>query len=108
MHEHDERCRCNRFQNRVGYRGQKYMVFYTRDGEEKGMGWQNNPSGGLEDAAKLMPGVTSTRVAEVLQLDPAGWCSSCDLIAEHGVLDQNGRQCCMKCGDYLIFANDEK
>lgn len=49
----------------VGYRGQKYAVYYTQDGEEKQMGWQNQPSGGLEDFAKLMPGVTSTRVALV-------------------------------------------
>jgi hypothetical protein len=56
---------CNYFKDRVGYRGQKYEVRYTRDGEEKVMGWQNQPSGGLEDAAKLMPGVTATRVVPV-------------------------------------------
>ena len=27
--------------------------------------WQNEPSGGLEEAAKLMPGVTATRVVPV-------------------------------------------
>ena len=55
--------KCNRFA--TGYRGQAYEVYFTRDGEEHRMGWQNQPSGGLEDAAKLMPGVTSTRVAPV-------------------------------------------
>lgn len=56
---------CDSFKNRSGYKRQKYAVFYTRDGEEHRMGWQNESSGGLEDAAKLMPDVTSTRVAEV-------------------------------------------
>ena len=56
---------CDSFKKRTGYAGQKYAVFYTRDGEESKMGWQNEASGGLEDAAKLMPGVTATRVAEV-------------------------------------------
>jgi hypothetical protein len=56
---------CDRFKKRTGYAGQKYAVYYTRDGVESKMGWQNQASGGLEDAAKLMPGVTSTRVAEV-------------------------------------------
>ena len=43
------------------------MLFrsYTRDGVESKIGWQNESSGGLEDSAKLMPGVTATRVAEV-------------------------------------------
>lgn len=60
---------CERFKDHVGYKGQRYAVYYTRDGEEKLMGWQNASSGGLEDAAKLMPGVTSTRVTPVHQ-DP--------------------------------------
>ena len=59
--------RCDMFKDRVGYKGQKYAVYYTRDAKEKMMGWQNQPSGGLEDAAKLMPRVTSTRVALVHQ-----------------------------------------
>jgi hypothetical protein len=59
-------CRiCDSFKNRSGYAGQRYAVFYTRDGKEHRMGWQNNPAGGLEDAAKLMPGVTATRVSPV-------------------------------------------
>jgi hypothetical protein len=56
---------CDSFKNRTGYQGQKYAVFYTRDGEEHRMGWQNESSGALEDAAKLMPGVTATRVVAV-------------------------------------------
>lgn len=60
-----EEIMCDRFKGRVGYKGQKYAVMYTRDGVETQMGWQNQPSGGLEDAAKLMPGVTATRVVPV-------------------------------------------
>jgi hypothetical protein len=56
---------CDEMKKRTGYKGQKYAVYYTRDGEEQLMGWQNESSGGLEEAAKLMPGVTSTRVAPV-------------------------------------------
>ena len=56
---------CERMKERTGYKGQSHAVYYTRDGEEKLFGWQNQSSGGLEDAAKLMPGVTSTRVAPV-------------------------------------------
>ena len=55
---------CDRFKDRVGYKGQKYEVRFTRDGEEHVMGWQNESSGGLAEAAKLMPGVTSVRVVE--------------------------------------------
>ena len=55
---------CDKFKGKIGYQGQKYAVYFTRDGEEKLMGWQNEPSGGLEDAAKLMPGVESTSVRE--------------------------------------------
>lgn len=60
---------CERMKYNVGYRGQKNAVYFTRDGEEFLMGWQNEDSGGLEDAAKLMPGVTSTRVA-LAQVEP--------------------------------------
>lgn len=35
-----------------------------RKGDEM-VRWQNEPSGGLEEAAKLMPGVTATRVVPV-------------------------------------------
>lgn len=58
-----ENC-CDRLKDHVGYRGQKYGVWYTRDGEEELMGWQNEPSGGMEEAAKLMPGVTATSVRQ--------------------------------------------
>lgn len=51
--------------HRVGYKGQKYAVFYTRDGERKLFGWQNQPDGGLMDVAKLMPGVTSVEIEEI-------------------------------------------
>lgn len=62
---------CERMKERTGYKGQKYAVFYTRYGEEHPMGWQNQPTGGLEDVAKMMPGVTSTRVSPVHQEPPA-------------------------------------
>jgi len=32
---------CDRLKERTGYAGQKYAVFFTRDGEEQRMGWQN-------------------------------------------------------------------
>jgi|GEM_PF-4167537 len=60
---------CKKMKQNSGYRGQEFAVYYTRDGEEKLMGWQNNPSGGLEDAAKLMPGVTATSVRPVHELN---------------------------------------
>jgi hypothetical protein len=56
---------CDSFKKRTGYADQRYAVLYTRDGVESKMGWQDHSSGGLEDAAKLMPGVTATRVAAV-------------------------------------------
>ena len=62
---------CDRLKNRVGYNGQKYAVYFTRDGEEQLMGWQNEAVGGLEKAAKLMPGVTGTRIAEVASIEAA-------------------------------------
>ena len=69
---------CDKMKKQTGYRGQKYAVYYTRDGEESLMGWQNEPSGGLEDVAKIMPGVTSTRVAPVHSQPPrAGLASLC-------------------------------
>ena len=37
-----------------------------------------------------------------------GWCSSCDLIDEVGLRDRNARWCCTKCGDYLIFADEDE
>jgi len=55
--------------DRSGYRGQKYEVFFMRDGEEHRFGWQNTSTGGLEKAVKLMPGVTSVRVAAVPQAE---------------------------------------
>lgn len=55
---------CDKLKKHTGYAGQKYVVFYTRDGVESRMGWQNDSSGGLERIAKLMPGVTATRVVE--------------------------------------------
>lgn len=58
---------CDRMKKITGYRGQKYAVYFTRDGKESVMGWQNEPGGGLEEVEQLMPGVTSTRVAPVHQ-----------------------------------------
>ena len=57
--------RCDRFKDRAGYKGQKYAVYFTRDGAEQLMGWQNEPEGGLAKAAALMPGVTGTRIETV-------------------------------------------
>ena len=34
----------------------------------------------------------------------AGWCSSCDRMTDAGTVGE-GRPCCDKCGDWLIFAN---
>ena len=73
---------CDRMRKQTGYRGQKYAVFYTTEGVEIQMGWQNQPSGGLEDVAKLMPGVTSTSVRPVHQceyerLTEDGICRAC-------------------------------
>ena len=62
--------RCHRFDGRVGYRGQKYEVRFVRNGKESVFGWQNESSGGLADAAKLMPGVTNVRIVECGAGDP--------------------------------------
>ncbi len=56
---------CDKMKSHTGYKGQKYEVRYTRDGVEHVAGWQNDSEGGLENAAKLMPGVTATRIVEV-------------------------------------------
>ena len=56
---------CDKMKERTGYRGQKFAVYFTRDGKESLMGWQNQPSGGLEEAAKLMPGVTATSIRPI-------------------------------------------
>ena len=57
--------RCDRFKDRVGYKGQKYEVRFTRDGKEQVFGWQNESTGGLAEAARLMPGVTNVRIVEI-------------------------------------------
>lgn len=44
----------------------------------------------------------------VTETESDGWCSSCDQIGEMAVLDENGRQCCIVCGDFLIFADEEE
>lgn len=74
---------CDRFAGRVGYKGQKYGVYFTRDGEEHLFGWQNEASGGLERAASLMPGVTSTRVLAWVPFTEcdACWCQPYDVPA---------------------------
>ena len=56
---------CRLLDGKVGYRGQKYEVRYTRDDEEHVFGWQNERSCGLADAAKMMPGVTAVSVVRV-------------------------------------------
>jgi hypothetical protein len=57
---------CDAFKDRVGYRGQKYEVRFTNeDGLECIFGWQNEPAGGLADAAALHPGWSNVRVVPV-------------------------------------------
>lgn len=41
-------------------------------------------------------------------IDPQGWCSSCDAIRDEAKFDENHRPCCPECGDYLIFADDDE
>jgi hypothetical protein len=53
---------CEKMKRQTGHRGQKYAVYYTRDGEEKLMGWQNEAEGGLASVAILMPGVTEVSI----------------------------------------------
>ena len=58
--------RCSLFENRVGYRGQRYEVRFTNeDGEEKVFGWQNERDGGLEKSARLHPGWSKVRVVDL-------------------------------------------
>ena len=70
MTDQDYSYRCERLKDHVGYRGQQYEVRYVRsdddpEAEEHVMGWQNEPEGGLADAAALMPGVTNVRVVKI-------------------------------------------
>ena len=57
---------CDLFKDRVGYKGQKYEVRFTdEDGKEHVFGWQNEPKGGLAEAAALHPGWSNVRVVPV-------------------------------------------
>ena len=57
--------RCDICKDRVGYRGQKYEVRFTdADGKDRVFGWQNEPEGGLANAAALHPGWTNVRIVE--------------------------------------------
>lgn len=57
---------CNLFKDRVGYRGQRYEVqFNDENGDTKTFGWQNEPSGGLAEAAALHPGWNMVRVVDL-------------------------------------------
>ena len=46
---------CDRFKDRVGYKGQKYVVVATPadGGAEQQIGWQNEPFGGLDDMVNV-------------------------------------------------------
>ena len=60
--------RCANMNDRVGYRGQKYEVRFTdENGNDRVFGWQNQPAGGLADAAAMHPGWGNVRVIEVNQ-----------------------------------------
>ena len=62
MHDY----RCDRFADRVGYKGQKYAVlFKDEDGKNCIYGWQNEPDGGLAKSAALHPGWTDVRIVPV-------------------------------------------
>ncbi len=58
---------CRRFEGQVGYQGQKYEVqILEHDATEwHTFGWQNEPKGGLVDAAKLWPIVKEVRIVKV-------------------------------------------
>lgn len=68
MPEHDKcECRtCASMRGRVGDRGQRYEVV-VRDAETGRpfvVGWQNEPSGGLADAAAKHPSWTDVQVID--------------------------------------------
>lgn len=46
---------CDRFKDRVGFKGQAYIVVATPadGGPEQGIGWQNEPTGGLADMVNV-------------------------------------------------------
>lgn len=61
---------CQLLKDKVGYKGQKYEVRYKKDSSarEQGVmvfGWQNQKTGGLVDAVKLMPGVSDAYTVRV-------------------------------------------
>jgi hypothetical protein len=59
---------CSRFDGRVGYRNQKYEVRAFVAGQERVMGWTNDPTGGsLFTAIEKHPEWHSPRVVEVQQ-----------------------------------------
>jgi hypothetical protein len=64
--------RCDRFKNRVGYKGQKYAVMFTEGEVDRVFGWQNEPEGGLTEAAALYPGWSNVRVVRVTKCDVCG------------------------------------
>lgn len=58
--------RCGLFENRVGYKGQRYEVrFLDEYSMERVFGWQNQPKGGLAQSAKLHPGWSKVRVVDL-------------------------------------------
>ena len=42
----------------------------------------------------------------VAELEDVGYCSSCDELREFATF-QNSRPCCVVCGDFLVFAEDD-
>lgn len=66
--------RCDRFKDRVGYKGQKYEVRFTdKDtGKECVFGWQNESEGGLANACRSAPWAEDVRVIEAAQSRKTG------------------------------------
>lgn len=59
--------RCDRFKDRVGYKGQRYaVIFADEDGKNCLYGWQNESDGGLANSARLHPGWSNVRVVRVI------------------------------------------
>lgn len=55
---------CKRFEGRVGYKGQTYVVVATstETKEEQQIGWQNEPTGGLTEMVDKWPAYVNPRV----------------------------------------------
>lgn len=58
---------CDRFKDRVGYKGQKYEIRFIdkETGKERVFGWQNESKGGLADACRKAPWAKNVRIVPV-------------------------------------------